>query len=379
MMDIDHNVTGFSFSGISTFQSCPRAFKYRYIDQLNEAFSSIEAHMGTCVHTSLEWAYMQKQQGFVPTVDMAVEQYRYAWKSDSQNIIKVIKKEKTAEDYFNQGKEFLESFFKRVFPFDNSTTLYLEHQFLLPLTVLGKEISYRGVIDRIAKEPDGTIRIIDYKTGRVGQPLDTLQLPSYALYIFQNNIDSEILLCYEDLREQRTLSVPFARKEARKVKEDLVKEIETILNTKIDTFIPQPSILCWWCGFNHICDAAYDPELINEPTPPGKLSVANTNNGEIWCPQCGGLLQEKKGRFGLFLGCTNFPQCRYTRDIGKKKNDSSQSSLGGVEKVTTPKEEIFVDEATCPECGGMLKKRRGKFGEFWGCANYPECRFTRPV
>lgn len=34
-------------------------------------------------------------------------------------------------------------------------------------------------------------------------------------------------------------------------------------------------------------------------------------------------------------------------------------------------------ELICPECGGVLKKRNGRFGEFWGCGNFPRCRFTR--
>ena len=78
-----------------------------------------------------------------------------------------------------------------MFPHDQSTTLYLEHKFEIPL---GENIIYRGVIDRIAKEPDGTLKVTDYKTGRVGHPLDTLQLPSYALYNFRHNIDNEIRL-----------------------------------------------------------------------------------------------------------------------------------------------------------------------------------------
>jgi len=41
------NITSFSFSAISTFKSCPRAFEYKYVKKLPEAFSSIEAHMGT--------------------------------------------------------------------------------------------------------------------------------------------------------------------------------------------------------------------------------------------------------------------------------------------------------------------------------------------
>ncbi|UCH98368.1 MAG: PD-(D/E)XK nuclease family protein [Candidatus Aminicenantes bacterium] len=309
-MSID--VTGFSFSSISTCKSCPRAYKYKYIEQVPEAFSSIEAHMGSCVHEALEWAYAQRQQDHEPTPDMALQQYKYAWNSGNFDNIRIVKEEKSEKDYFHLGGEFIVSFFQRVFPYDQSTTLYLEHQFELPL---GEEINYRGVIDRIAKEPDGTLRIIDYKTGRVGHPLDTLQLPSYALYIFQHNIDQQIELCLEDLREARTMVVPFSRKEAKKVKEELMKEIIQIKTTREEDFITKPSILCLWCGYNHICPNPH--ESVNRTGK--KETTVITGEWQEACPLCGGLLQERMGKFGPFLGCSHFPQCRYTRDLGVKK------------------------------------------------------------
>ncbi len=77
------------------------------------------------------------------------------------------------------------------------------------------------------------------------------------------------------------------------------------------------------------------------------------------CPKCGSPLVYKQGRFGRFIGCSNFPQCRYVEPIG----------LPGV---------------TCPKCGGKLVEKRMRKGRrvFYGCANYPDCDFTtwnRPV
>jgi len=77
------------------------------------------------------------------------------------------------------------------------------------------------------------------------------------------------------------------------------------------------------------------------------------------CPRCGGPLVYKQGRYGRFIGCSNFPQCRYIEPIG----------LPGV---------------ACPKCGGKLVEKRMRKGRrvFYGCANYPACDFTtwnRPV
>lgn len=77
------------------------------------------------------------------------------------------------------------------------------------------------------------------------------------------------------------------------------------------------------------------------------------------CPKCGSPLVYKQGRFGRFIGCSNFPQCRHIEPIG----------LPGV---------------ACPKCGGKLVEKRMRKGRrvFYGCVNYPACDFTtwnRPV
>jgi len=71
------------------------------------------------------------------------------------------------------------------------------------------------------------------------------------------------------------------------------------------------------------------------------------------CPDCGGQLVIKMGRFGKFIACRNFPTCKYTRQF--------------LEKINIP----------CPTCGSemvMKKTRKGKM--FYGCSNYPKCTFA---
>ncbi len=49
----------------------------------------------------------------------------------------------------------------------------------------------------------------------------------------------------------------------------------------------------------------------------------------------------------------------------------------GQEREMSAEQLWAVLESSCPECGGMLVKRKGRYGEFWGCGNYPECRYTK--
>ena len=77
------------------------------------------------------------------------------------------------------------------------------------------------------------------------------------------------------------------------------------------------------------------------------------------CPHCGKPLTVKTGRFGKFLACSGYPECKFTKSYQKKV---------GVK---------------CPQCGGELIERRSKKKRtFYGCSNYPKCNFavnTRPL
>ncbi len=73
----------------------------------------------------------------------------------------------------------------------------------------------------------------------------------------------------------------------------------------------------------------------------------------------------KRGRFGTFLACTGYPDCKTTRRL-----------VQGTKKAHQP--DVPLDEK-CPTCGeGQLLRRHGRFGEFIGCEKYPKCKYTRP-
>ncbi|MCX6763432.1 MAG: type I DNA topoisomerase [Candidatus Moranbacteria bacterium] len=80
------------------------------------------------------------------------------------------------------------------------------------------------------------------------------------------------------------------------------------------------------------------------------------------CPECGGDLVAKFGRFGKFIACTNFPSCHYTEKTDEEK------------KV----DEVHKDEI-CEVCGAPMAVKRGKYGAFLGCSNYPECKNIKKI
>lgn len=83
------------------------------------------------------------------------------------------------------------------------------------------------------------------------------------------------------------------------------------------------------------------------------------------CPQCGKPLVIKLGRFGKFYACTGFPECRHTRPFEEPK--------------VAEEHEKLIAGRKCPDDGGELVIKTGRFGAFIGCANYPECKHIEPI
>jgi DNA topoisomerase I len=85
-----------------------------------------------------------------------------------------------------------------------------------------------------------------------------------------------------------------------------------------------------------------------------------TGAAEEYCENCGRVMVLKRGRFGQFMACTGYPDCKTTRrlDQGKKVPD------------------IPLDEP-CPKCGRNMMIRHGRFGEFTACSGYPECKYVK--
>ena len=81
--------------------------------------------------------------------------------------------------------------------------------------------------------------------------------------------------------------------------------------------------------------------------------------GEL-CPECERPLIRKFGRFGAFVACKGFPECRYTRQDG----DSAEPE---------------VSDETCDVCSSSMVVKRGRFGPFLACTRYPECKGTKPL
>ncbi len=81
---------------------------------------------------------------------------------------------------------------------------------------------------------------------------------------------------------------------------------------------------------------------------------------DVKCENCGSFMVIKKGRYGKFLACPNYPECKNTRPL--KEKEAAEET-----------------DQVCEICGSKMLKRKGRYGEFLACSNYPECKNTKPI
>ena len=82
------------------------------------------------------------------------------------------------------------------------------------------------------------------------------------------------------------------------------------------------------------------------------------------CENCGRPMALKRGRFGQFLACTGYPECKTTRKIGAGEGK--------------PKKPDIPTDEPCPKCGSNMVIKEGRFGPFTACSNYPKCKHIKP-
>lgn len=98
----------------------------------------------------------------------------------------------------------------------------------------------------------------------------------------------------------------------------------------------------------------------SEPGSDPEVAETASAEGNPRCPKCRAPMRERDGKFGRFYACTRYPDCRGTRPL------EEANAQDGTDQKPIP----------CPHCFSPLVRRKGKKGWFWGCSNFPGCRQT---
>ena len=96
------------------------------------------------------------------------------------------------------------------------------------------------------------------------------------------------------------------------------------------------------------------------------VKAEEVSNGET-CELCGAPMAVRWGRHGRFLSCSTYPKCKSTRPLNPAQG-------GAVARSSAP-----IPDVQCDKCGRPMVRKHGRFGEFLACSGYPECKGTRPI
>jgi DNA topoisomerase-1 len=126
----------------------------------------------------------------------------------------------------------------------------------------------------------------------------------------------------------------------------------------------KPMVIKWGKHGSFIACTGY-PECTNTreltvDLPDVDKADLSDQGDEEYCENCGRPMVLKKGRFGQFFACSGYPDCKTTKQIG------------GEQKKT----DVPLDEK-CPQCSNNLVLKQGRFGEFTACSNYPTCKYVK--
>jgi DNA helicase-2/ATP-dependent DNA helicase PcrA len=254
----------FSFSQLESYSKCPWQYRYSFILKV-PAPEKASLSFGRSLHNTLYqfmyplletnqaqsslFADTKKRQEEIKgqiNLDRLIDLYNDYWQDGGYET----KKEK--QEYYKKGKEALINFYNDLLEDKDVKPIMLEKNFVLKV---GQD-SIKGAIDRVDRLEDGTVEVIDYKTGRVKDKLNTKD--KRQLMIYQLALENLLHLKVSKLsyyfldKEGHKLTFTATDKQLEKLQEQLQAEIEQI---KSLDFTPSPSArICSYCDFNNICE-----------------------------------------------------------------------------------------------------------------------------
>lgn len=245
----------YSHSKLGSYQQCPQKYKFRYIDEILPPIRSIELHLGDSVHRALEKLYADAMQGQIDSVDDLLKSFQEKWDEGFSPELRIVRARTTAQTYLELGRKMLMDYHWTFHPFTQSTTLELEEKFFFPISE-GHEV--RGIIDRLARNKDGTLEIHDYKTSRrlpsPDQVSNDAQLALYEIAMRHRWPETQqISLIWHYLAFDKEIKISKTPEQLETVKRNTLGLIQ-----KVEAATSFPTVvtpLCNWCEYKEICPA----------------------------------------------------------------------------------------------------------------------------
>ena len=245
----------YSHSQLSTYETCPHQYKLAYIDKIEIETEGIEAFMGSRVHDALEKLYRDLKVTKLNSLEEILEYYRQSWEKNWNEMIQIIRKGYTAEDYRRLGEKCITDYYNRYYPFDQGKTLGLEENIYFRLDE-EKEYWIRGFIDRLALSDHSILEIHDYKTsGRLPTQEDVnsdRQLAFYQMGVEGKWKDiQEVRLVWHYLAFDAEIHSSRTPEKLHQLRQETLELIQKIESDR--QFLPKEGALCDWCDYQAFC------------------------------------------------------------------------------------------------------------------------------
>jgi len=250
-------------SRMNDFRQCPLMFRLRVIDQVPEP-PSAAAELGTLVHAVLEGLFD------LPAEDRTRDTAHAAVVPTWERLVAERPERQALHDSLEDEAAWLGEAVARVdtyFTLENPQRLEPDARELLVEWQLPDGPLLRGIVDRLDVAPDGSIRVVDYKTGKAPAPHYGQQAKSqmrfYALLVARSRgrLPSVLQLLY--LRDGGTVNLQPSEADLDLIEHELREEWDAIVATARDSaWTPRRGRLCAWCSFQALC-----PEFGGTPPP----------------------------------------------------------------------------------------------------------------
>jgi putative RecB family exonuclease len=245
----------YSHSRLSTYENCPLQFKLTYIDRIKRETEGIEAFLGNRVHETLKKVYDNIRRTKLDRLDEMLAYYESLWQKNWHDDIVINRKELTADHYRNLGRKILETYYQRYAPFSTDITIGTELMLNFSLDE-AKKYRLTGLVDRLARDPNGVFWIHDYKTSAHLPSQEEAdrerQLALYQIGVRQRWPDIQnIRLVWHYLAfdyELISMRTDASLAELIKNTTQLIDRIQADIE-----FAPKESVLCDWCEYPDLC------------------------------------------------------------------------------------------------------------------------------
>lgn len=250
----------YSHTQLETFRICPKKYEFRYITKPEvPEVATAETILGSTVHKTLSRLFQDVQMEKVPGLPEVEKNFDDFWQKEWHSGLRM-SGDYDALDYKRIGLKCLRDFYNHHHPFNQSRTLGLDYRATVSLDESGR-YKMTGFIDRLAKAPDETYEIHDFKTGK-NLPSQTdletdQQLTLYNLLVRQLWPQVEkVRSIWHFLRFDELLTTVRTPEQVEEAKQKVIERIDEIEASRAAGHFPtKVSDFCNWCDYKHVCPA----------------------------------------------------------------------------------------------------------------------------